>query len=222
VRAPEPEQEINPETGLPTGRRMPSNVPVRTKAPDLGTRQWVNKRTGEVQRVPVGIDPGWDYNPGAVGRVNKAVELVRDKLAMAGPESGAIVRELTAETLEAWAKSPKTSYPIGVMSEADAARIGGKTGLVELSPETMGKQLAHHPELDWAEYGAVQDALERGEAIRDGAHSLVYLLEEADGYVAVVKATRTGRSVFLTSFRRLSAEAGKRDREILRLRRRQK
>lgn len=221
VRAPDPEQEINPDTGLPTGHRMPSNVPVRTKAPDLGTRQWINKRTGEVHQVPVGIDPGWDYNPGAVGRLNKAVELVGEKLATAGAEGGEIVRELAAGTLEAWAKSPKTNFPIGIMAEADAARIGGRTTLVNLSPETMGKQLANHPEVAFEEYGSVQDALDRGEPIQDGARSLVYLLEE-DGYVAVVKATRTGKATFLTSFRRLSSEQGKRDREIVRLRGRQK
>jgi len=26
---------------------------------------WENTRTGETVQVPVGIDPGWDYNPGA-------------------------------------------------------------------------------------------------------------------------------------------------------------
>ena len=33
-------------------------------APDVTTREWVDKKTGEVHDVPVGIDPGWDYNPG--------------------------------------------------------------------------------------------------------------------------------------------------------------
>jgi uncharacterized protein with gpF-like domain len=31
---------------------------------DDGTREWVNKRTGEVETLPSGIDPGWNYNPG--------------------------------------------------------------------------------------------------------------------------------------------------------------
>jgi SPP1 gp7 family putative phage head morphogenesis protein len=35
------------------------------KAPPVKRREWVNKRTGEVMQVPLGIDPGWDYNPGA-------------------------------------------------------------------------------------------------------------------------------------------------------------
>jgi hypothetical protein len=169
----------------------------------------------------VGIDPGWDYNPGQVGRLNKTLELAAEKLAGTGAEGGAIVRELTAETLETWAKSPKADFPIGMMNETDAARIGGKTQLVRLSPDTIGKQLRKHPELTFEEYSIIQDALDRGESIQDGAQALVYLLEE-EGYVTVVKATKSGKAVFMTSFRRLSSDAGKKDREVLRLRRRQK
>lgn len=33
-------------------------------APDDGSREWVNKRTGEVETLPTGIEPGWNYNPG--------------------------------------------------------------------------------------------------------------------------------------------------------------
>lgn len=34
-------------------------------APKVTTREFVNKRTGEVMNVPDGIDPGFAYNPGA-------------------------------------------------------------------------------------------------------------------------------------------------------------
>ncbi len=37
---------------------------LRTEAPDDGAYEHVNRRTGEVTKVPRGIDPGWDYNPG--------------------------------------------------------------------------------------------------------------------------------------------------------------
>ena len=42
-------------------------------------RDYVNKRTGEVSRVPDGIDPGWAYNPGKEG--SRAAEILRTKLA---------------------------------------------------------------------------------------------------------------------------------------------
>lgn len=34
------------------------------QAPDLGTRQVLDRRRGEVHTVPIGIDPGFDYNVG--------------------------------------------------------------------------------------------------------------------------------------------------------------
>ena len=35
-----------------------------SQAPDDGTYEWTDKVTGEVHRIPRGIDPGWDYAPG--------------------------------------------------------------------------------------------------------------------------------------------------------------
>ena len=49
---------------------------VNTTAPDDGTKEWVNKRTGEVETIPKGIDPGWNYNPGI-----KRDQFLKDQLA---------------------------------------------------------------------------------------------------------------------------------------------
>lgn len=35
-----------------------------SRSPQVQTREYVNPRSGEVSQVPVGIDPGWAYNPG--------------------------------------------------------------------------------------------------------------------------------------------------------------
>lgn len=40
---------------------------VKTEAPPERWVPFTNKRTGEVSRVPYGVDPGFAYNPGAVG-----------------------------------------------------------------------------------------------------------------------------------------------------------
>lgn len=52
------------DSGNPTGHVIRQSVPVRTEAPAIKRVKWVNKRTGEEEMVPQGIDPGWDYNPG--------------------------------------------------------------------------------------------------------------------------------------------------------------
>lgn len=78
--ATEATQEIDPKTGLPTGRHTGARVPVSTTAPKTSLVEWTNKRTGEVQRVPKGIDPGWDYNPGE-GRQAHLQKVLAEKMA---------------------------------------------------------------------------------------------------------------------------------------------
>ncbi|ODS10933.1 phage minor head protein [Vibrio scophthalmi] len=57
-------QEVDESTGLATGRFTSERIDVHTTAPQIKTRKMLNKRTGEVESVPEGIDPGWNYNPG--------------------------------------------------------------------------------------------------------------------------------------------------------------
>jgi SPP1 gp7 family putative phage head morphogenesis protein len=48
-------------------RLLAEGVELKFEPPVIPTRQYVNKRTGEVSTVPEGIDPGWAYNPGKAG-----------------------------------------------------------------------------------------------------------------------------------------------------------
>ena len=50
-----------------------------TQAPDLGEQKYLNQRTGQVVSVPKGIEPGWNYNPGAVSRLARAQQLLEEK-----------------------------------------------------------------------------------------------------------------------------------------------
>ena len=54
---------------------------------------WRNKRTGQTVEVPVGIDPGWDTNPGK----NRARNLRRvQSRAVAGDEGEARAKDSEA------------------------------------------------------------------------------------------------------------------------------
>ena len=53
--------------------------PLKKQAPEVTTREYVNPRTGEVTQIPVGIDPGFAYNPG-VARQQALQEVVAGKL----------------------------------------------------------------------------------------------------------------------------------------------
>jgi hypothetical protein len=64
VLGPNPEPELDDE-GLPTGHVKDVRVDVRIKAPVVPLVPWENKRTGKVELVRQGIDPGFDKLPGA-------------------------------------------------------------------------------------------------------------------------------------------------------------
>ena len=88
-----PQQELR--NGVPTGRLVMKKLPVLTEAPSNATRPWRNNRTGETLRVPVGIDPGFAYNPGAVFRVDEQARLFTQKLTTLPPGIGAQAFEAT-------------------------------------------------------------------------------------------------------------------------------
>jgi SPP1 gp7 family putative phage head morphogenesis protein len=56
-----------------------------------GSYQWENPRTGKVERIPDGLDPGFDYNAGVV-RARELERLAREK-------AGALIAELAADAL---------------------------------------------------------------------------------------------------------------------------
>jgi uncharacterized protein with gpF-like domain len=59
--------------------RLTATGQYMTEAPDLGMQEYINQRTGQVVSVPKGIEPGWDYNPGAVSRKARAQQLLEEK-----------------------------------------------------------------------------------------------------------------------------------------------
>lgn len=73
------------------------------QAPPVQTREWTNPRTGEVLQVPVGIDPGWAYNPGKSGAAHIAeafVEKVTDAPADLGAAAFASMEKQVVPDIE--------------------------------------------------------------------------------------------------------------------------
>lgn len=49
-------------------------------APATHMRDWIDRRTGEIRKVPVGVDPGFGYNPGkSAARAAALLELILSK-----------------------------------------------------------------------------------------------------------------------------------------------
>ncbi|HQQ70124.1 MAG TPA: hypothetical protein PLL92_07425 [Alicycliphilus sp.] len=67
------------------------------QAPQDGFVDWRNLATGQLQRVPKGVAPGFDYNAGTVGASKAFEEMVRAKLVRlsAGMERAAVATGVT-------------------------------------------------------------------------------------------------------------------------------
>lgn len=172
-------------------------------------------RTG----APQGVDRGWDYAPGASAA--DTILAFRDKLEKlhAQPATDLIESWLDGP-FKRWFEDPRGAWPLARLSDADAQKIGSQRRVAELSAETLAKQRRHHPELTVADYAQAQATINLAtHRVQDGENSLIFVRDDpsAPGYVLVVKATRTGQGLFVTSFRRLTSNQTKRDAEIARL-----
>ena len=62
----------------------PNGESLKKEVPPVQTTDWTNRRTGEVSQVPVGIDPGFAYNPGkAEARTANLAQVEIQKLSVA-------------------------------------------------------------------------------------------------------------------------------------------
>ena len=108
--------------------------------PELELMPWTNKRTGEQVMVPLGVDPGWDRNPGklrgmAVGDlVTERVRLMppaRRDAAIADMVASPAFRVLVEDRL-------KDAYlPVAHLPAAVVERFGAGSGVVNLSTASV-------------------------------------------------------------------------------------
>ncbi len=115
-----------------------------SKRPKGGTYAWTNPATGKVERIPNGVDPGWQGNVGQA-RNNALAKAVTEKLA-SYPQA---VRQAAAKGYEAAAKAGKAAA-----AEAGAST---RTGLTTKGLAKGGTKAAER-----AAQRQVQAALDKG------------------------------------------------------------
>lgn len=201
----------------PTGQRMDKT------APPENLREWVNPRTGETLMVPEGVHPGFVGNAGTA-RAQALQRAAADKLQAAAPELASRMAADLARSpaFERWMQSPAGSWPLVRLPQQDASAMGARTSVAQLSAQTMEKQARVHPELTAEDYAQAQQVVDGyTHKLQDSERTMVYLRDRTEGHaggtVLVVKATKTGSGLFVTSLRRLSSQEAKRDAEVQRL-----
>lgn len=207
--------------------------PFKKTRPPAVLAEHTNRRTGEITQVPSGIDPGFAYNAGQAREqvLAQMAQIVQAKLQAADKAlAAAALRHglISEQAFAKWLKNPQGEIPLAVLSEADAKALNSNVRIAVLSPDTLAKQLVKHPELLPEEYLAIQLVIDRAtNKVQEAANKMIYIQEidgdaTTGGYVLVVKATKTGDGLFLTSLRRLSRDEAQRDSIIARLLKRKK
>jgi hypothetical protein len=180
-------------------------------SPPIVKKEWVNKRTGEIMQVPVGIDPGFDINPG-IARSAHLQQVVTTKINAAKPAvAQAAVRELIqGKPFAQFLAKPTGEWPVAALSADMQQRLGSTVNAVMLSAETLRKQQANHPELTTDEYRLVHEIIGTGMVIRELDKVLLFFSDAPRIYKAVLKTTKSGNGLFLSSFFRAQPDDIKR------------
>lgn len=92
--------------------------------------------------------------------------------------------------------------PIAIIPDDLKAVLAAEASLLLLSKTTAQKQYREHPDIKAQDYRRVQAMLDHGEVFRDREMHLGLLHDQGAWFYAVIKTTKTGKAVFLQSFRR--------------------
>lgn len=200
----------------------------KDKAPPLDERTWHNKRTGETEMVPAGIDPGWQTNSGLLRdrtlsrRLQGALDLMPEaarreaveKLArhpvfdyVARNEAGFVYPRPAADS-ENTARGHFRAA-VAVLPRPLREAAGARTSIVSFSVSDAAKQLSARRRADGSprfapeDYAIVQRIIdETQDIVEDRGKWRLRALIDGKRYLVVLKLAREGEEVFLNSFRR--------------------
>lgn len=174
------------------------------------TTPFTNRRTGEILKVPQGIDPGWGTNPG-LSRARTLVDSLQSRLDQAGPE---VAREQVADLMAS--STPKVlvgiderlRLPVAV-AEKLAEDLGAKSPIVMASNDAI-RIKTEKPGVDVTldDFKAVQSFLDQGQIIDEGQPNKrsIFVEEGARLLKIIVQMSAGGflriASIFTTSPRR--------------------
>ena len=193
IQNPLAELETDPETGLPTGRRQRSTMPVRL----------TNKRTGEITQVDQGLHPAWASNPGQDrvrvlrDRMTGKLDTVDQRLAQATTRD-----VMDSPILTDWVRRPDGELPAGVIERRAQAALGADTQVVRLAPD----RLPDPDSLAVEDYRQLPDVISRGIRIADDDNRLsVFRSREGDTanpwWLATVQRSGDNQRLYLTDYR---------------------
>jgi SPP1 gp7 family putative phage head morphogenesis protein len=143
--------------------------------------------------------PGWDYNPGT--------ESWMPDLSKYNPDDARafVTENFRGPAYKFFVESMGKiagEIPIAVLPKEYMENIGAQTNIVRLSSDTLKKNAEHHPEITVQDYLNLQTIIEKaGVIVQDGPNTMVFIKIGDTFYHAAIKATQTGKGLFMTSLR---------------------
>ena len=182
------------------------------QAPPIATREWRDPK-GRVHHVPIGIDPGFDYNPGMAWQAGgEAIPVKAPDLVKVLPKGS--IEPASPARIEKFFNDPVGEIPVGRLSEQVQEALGAETDTVTLSDDTMRKQKGEraghggHTDLTVEDYLALPTLISQPEAVLTKGNQRLLLLGLSDKVLAlVIKTTRDGGKNYLVSLHRAQAVA---------------
>jgi hypothetical protein len=161
-------------------------------APQVRDQKWFNKRTGDAQLVPQGIDPGWQRNPGRLRR-QAAEGLLRDRLEWA-PE--AVRQAALADIATSWAAervlegASPSAVPIAVLPDGLPEAIGVKARVVRITSTEGDKFEAKNRRVTTDTLLILSEALQKGSVLierRAGRTDILIMSAGSQPWLFVLK-----------------------------------
>jgi hypothetical protein len=109
----------------------------------------------------------------------------------------------------------KYGFKVGKISDKMREVLNAKTNEIIFSDVSVEKNIRHHPDLTKKDYQLLPDIIGKSHfVIKDGEHTIAVSLIINEGkeiyYHYALKKTKTGKAIFLTSFRKTSLKDIKR------------
>ena len=179
----------------------------KDQAPPLDARDWHNKRTGETESVPAGIDPGWQHNPGLLRdrTLSKGLQTSLDLMPEAARRAAvdALAKHPVAKFTAFGAAADDFSAVFGQISGVSRNALQAKTSIVRLSGGSA-RHVLEHKEMTPQLLEGAADMLAGGAIFKDGRSLIVFATIEGALYRLVIKHVPTADELFISTMQRSS------------------
>lgn len=171
-------------------------------APPIEERSMVNKRTGEVIKVPRGIDPGFEFNVGRE-RVKSADAFTNTVFSEARPEyARAAIGDFVADpNMIDVMTNTERALPVGYAPQDLMDIAGVRNPLTLMSAKVAKKQIRNHPELPAVHYSKIPEIMETADEIRlnekNGAYHLLRSVPGKPTEIVILIPSSDGEKFFL-------------------------